>query len=49
MGYVSFNGCELFYEEASDGVPIPDPPFRCDPSTWGAVIDQLTRVGRAPN
>jgi esterase len=47
MRSVSVDGCDLFYDEVGDGVPILlIPPSGATASTWGAVIDRLTRIGR---
>ena len=40
-------GCELYYEEAGEGVPILlIPPAGATASTWGSSIDALARMGR---
>jgi pimeloyl-ACP methyl ester carboxylesterase len=47
MSYVNSDGCNLYYEEAGDGVPILlIPPAGATASTWGAVTDELARIGR---
>jgi pimeloyl-ACP methyl ester carboxylesterase len=39
-------GCVLYYEEASKGAPILlIHPSGATASTWGAVVDQLARIG----
>lgn len=46
MGSVKFDGCELYYEEAGEGVPILlIPPSGATASTWGSAIDALARIG----
>ena len=40
-------GCELYYEEAGEGVPILlIPPSGATASTWGSATDALARIGR---
>jgi len=47
MGSVKFDGCELYYEEAGEGVPILlIPPSGATASTWGSATDALARIGR---
>ena len=47
MGSVKFDGCELYYEEVGEGVPILlIPPSGATASTWGSATDGLARVGR---
>jgi pimeloyl-ACP methyl ester carboxylesterase len=47
MGYVSSNGCDLYYQEAGEGMPILlIHPAGSTASTWGSAADQLARVGR---
>jgi pimeloyl-ACP methyl ester carboxylesterase len=47
MSAVTSNGCELYYEEVGEGVPILlIHPAGSTASTWGPVIDELARVGR---
>ncbi|MBY9076643.1 alpha/beta hydrolase [Nocardioides sp. WL0053] len=47
MGYVRSDGCDLYYEEAGDGVPILlIPPAGTTASTWGPVTEELARLGR---
>jgi esterase len=44
---VKFDGCDLYYEEAGEGVPILlVPPAGSTASTWGSAIEELARVGR---
>jgi pimeloyl-ACP methyl ester carboxylesterase len=46
MGSVKVDGCELYYEEAGEGVPILlIPPSGATASTWGSAIDALARIG----
>jgi pimeloyl-ACP methyl ester carboxylesterase len=47
MSSVSPDGCDLYYEEAGEGVPILlIHPAGATASTWGAVTDELARIGR---
>jgi 3-oxoadipate enol-lactonase len=47
MGSVRSDGCDLYYEEAGEGVPILlIPPAGTTASTWGAVTEELARIGR---
>jgi hypothetical protein len=47
MGSVKFDGWELYYEEAGEGVPILlIPPSGATASTWGSAVDALARIGR---
>ena len=47
MGSVRADGCDLYYEEAGEGVPIfLIPPAGTTASTWGPVTDELARIGR---
>ena len=47
MGSVRSDGCDLYYEEAGDGVPILlIPPAGTTASTWGPVTEELARIGR---
>jgi pimeloyl-ACP methyl ester carboxylesterase len=40
-------GCELYYEEGGDGVPILlVHPAGATASTWGAATEELARIGR---
>jgi pimeloyl-ACP methyl ester carboxylesterase len=41
------DGCDLYYEEAGQGVPILwIPPAGATASTWGPVTAELARIGR---
>src|SRR5512133_760399 len=41
------DGCDLYYEEAGEGVPILlIPPAGSTASTWGPATEELARVGR---
>jgi hypothetical protein len=47
MNSVRSNGCDLYYEEAGEGVPILlIPPAGATASTWGPVTEELARIGR---
>jgi pimeloyl-ACP methyl ester carboxylesterase len=47
MSSVRSCGCDLYYEEAGEGVPILlIPPAGSTASTWGAAADGLARIGR---
>jgi pimeloyl-ACP methyl ester carboxylesterase len=47
MSHVSSDGCNLYCEEVGTGVPILlIPPSGATGSTWGAIIDELARIGR---
>jgi pimeloyl-ACP methyl ester carboxylesterase len=47
MGFVRSDGCDLYYEEAGEGVPILlIPPAGTTASTWGPVTEELARIGR---
>jgi pimeloyl-ACP methyl ester carboxylesterase len=46
-GCVRSDGCDLYYEEAGDGVPILlIPPAGTTASTWAPVTEELARIGR---
>jgi pimeloyl-ACP methyl ester carboxylesterase len=46
-GSVRWNGCDLYYEEAGDGVPILlIHPAGSTASTWGAAATELGLIGR---
>jgi pimeloyl-ACP methyl ester carboxylesterase len=47
-GWISrSDGCDLYYEEVGEGVPILlIPPAGSTASTWGAVVEQLALIGR---
>src|SRR5512132_1185837 len=47
MGSVRSDGCDLYYEELGEGVPILlIHPAGATASTWGAATEQLARIGR---
>ena len=47
-GSVTSNGCDLYYEEAGEGVPILlIHPAGATASTWGSATEELARFGRA--
>jgi pimeloyl-ACP methyl ester carboxylesterase len=47
MGSLTFDGCDLYYEEVGDGLPILlVHPSGATASTWGSAIDDLSRIGR---
>ncbi len=47
MGAVTSNGCDLYYEEIGEGVPILlIHPAGSTASTWGPLTDELAQVGR---
>jgi pimeloyl-ACP methyl ester carboxylesterase len=47
MGSVRSDGCDLYYEELGEGVPILlIPPAGATASTWGSVTEELARLGR---
>ncbi len=47
MGSVPSDGCNLYYEQHGEGVPILlIHPAGATASTWGAVTEQLARIGR---
>jgi pimeloyl-ACP methyl ester carboxylesterase len=47
MGSVRSDGCDLYYEEMGEGVPILlIHPAGSTASTWGAAVDALARIGR---
>jgi 3-oxoadipate enol-lactonase len=47
MGSVRSDGCDLYYEDAGEGVPILlIPPAGTTASTWGVVTEELARIGR---
>ncbi len=46
-GSVRSDGCDLYYEEVGEGIPILlIPPSGSTASTWGVLVDQLARIGR---
>jgi pimeloyl-ACP methyl ester carboxylesterase len=47
MGSVRSDGCDLYFEEAGEGVPILlIPPSGATAATWGLVVEELARIGR---
>jgi pimeloyl-ACP methyl ester carboxylesterase len=47
MGAVTSGKCDLYYEEAGEGVPILlIPPAGATASTWGPATEELARIGR---
>jgi pimeloyl-ACP methyl ester carboxylesterase len=47
MGPVKSDGCDLYYEEAGQGVPILlIHPAGATASTWGSATEELARIGR---
>jgi 3-oxoadipate enol-lactonase len=47
MGSVKSDGCDLYYEEVGQGVPILlIHPAGSTASTWGSAVEELARVGR---
>jgi 3-oxoadipate enol-lactonase len=47
MGSVRADGCDLYYEDVGEGVPILlIHPAGATASTWGPVIDELARIRR---
>jgi 3-oxoadipate enol-lactonase len=47
MGSVRSDGCDLYYEEEGQGVPILlIHPAGATASTWGAATQELARIGR---
>jgi pimeloyl-ACP methyl ester carboxylesterase len=47
MGSVRSDGCDLFYQESGEGVPILlIPPAGTTASTWGTITEELARIGR---
>jgi pimeloyl-ACP methyl ester carboxylesterase len=47
MGSVRSGGCDLYYEEVGEGVPILlIPPAGSTASTWGSATEELARIGR---
>ena len=46
-GSVRSDGCDLYYEQIGEGVPILlIPPSGATAATWGAVTEELARIGR---
>jgi pimeloyl-ACP methyl ester carboxylesterase len=47
MGSVRLDGCDLYYEEEGQGVPILlIHPSGATAATWGAATEELARIGR---
>ena len=47
MGSVRSDGCDLYYEEMGEGVPILlIHPSGATASTWGSAVEELARIGR---
>src|SRR5437867_3528415 len=47
MSFVTSDGCDLYYEEVGEGVPILlVPPAGATVSTWGSATEELARIGR---
>ena len=47
VGSVSSRGCDLYFEDLGDGVPIlMIHPAGATASTWGAAVAELARLGR---
>jgi 3-oxoadipate enol-lactonase len=47
MGSVRSDGCDLYYEEVGEGVPILlVHPAGATASTWGSATEELARIGR---
>ena len=47
MGSVRSNGCDLYYEDMGEGVPILlIHPSGATASTWGSSVEELARIGR---
>jgi 3-oxoadipate enol-lactonase len=47
MGSVRSDGCDLYYEEVGEGVPILlIHPAGATGSTWGSATEELARIGR---
>jgi pimeloyl-ACP methyl ester carboxylesterase len=47
MGSIRSDGCDLYYEEVGQGVPILlIHPAGATASTWGAATQELARIGR---
>lgn len=46
-GSVRSNGCDLYYEDVGEGVPmLLIHPAGATASTWGSVTEELARIGR---
>jgi pimeloyl-ACP methyl ester carboxylesterase len=47
MGSVRSDGCDLYFEEEGEGVPILlIHPAGATASTWGSATEELARIGR---
>jgi pimeloyl-ACP methyl ester carboxylesterase len=47
MGTLRSDGCDLYHEEAGEGVPILlIHPSGATASTWGSAVQELARIGR---
>src|SRR5512145_1045453 len=47
MGFVTSDGCDLYYEELGEGTPILlVHPAGATASTWGSATEELGRIGR---
>jgi pimeloyl-ACP methyl ester carboxylesterase len=47
MAFVRLDGCDLYYEEVGQGVPILlIHPAGATAATWGAATEELARIGR---
>ena len=47
MGSVRSDGCDLYYEEVGEGVPILlIHPAGATAATWGPAVEELARIGR---
>ena len=47
MGFLTSDGCDLYYEEVGEGVPILlIHPAGSTASTWGSATEELARIGR---
>jgi pimeloyl-ACP methyl ester carboxylesterase len=47
MAFLRLDGCDLYYEEVGEGVPILlIHPSGATASTWGSATEELARIGR---
>jgi len=47
MAFVRSDGCDLYYEQVGQGVPILlIHPAGATAATWGSVTEELARIGR---
>jgi pimeloyl-ACP methyl ester carboxylesterase len=47
MGFIKVRGADLYYEDKGGGQPILlIPPSGSTASTWGALVDEMTGIGR---